>query len=175
MILRYIKLKGLLKTYLAFKILKPKLIESLGKPITIQIDALYLIMQMLRERSFFPGTLEAKHLMKCSMDQLHNAVDEFVIIMIYLVGKTTTTEAKIAPPYDMTQKSHSGLSRYASADSEIDSENRSPSAGCPYDHQEDPSIRNLWTVSTSSRHTGIAKPGYKYCANRIWLDRGGLF
>ena len=124
----YSQLKRLLRSDPVFLILKPKLIGSLGKPITIpapvtcQIDAVNLILQMLRETGFCPGAFEAKELMRCSMDQLTNAADEFVKIMVPLVGKKDKPEPKIAPTEDMTQAPRSGSSPYISADSEIHSD-----------------------------------------------------
>ena len=56
------------------------------------------------------------------MEQLKNAANEFVEIMIMLVGKANAPEDKIETPFDSLQEHAVGSPRYASDDSESESD-----------------------------------------------------
>ena len=111
-----------------FKILRPKWIGPLDKPISIpppvtsKLGAIDLILQMLNDTGFCPNAFDGDKLMGCSLEQLKNAVSEFVEVMILLVGKNTTPRDKIAIPSGSPQEHPSGSPHHASAGSEIESD-----------------------------------------------------
>ena len=124
----YSHLKTLCKIDTVFKILRPKLIGPLDKPIsipspvTIKHGTIDLILMMLNDTGFCPNALDVDYLMGFILEQLKNAVSEFVEVMTLLVGKTTTPRGKIAIPSDSSQEHLSGSPHYASADSDVESD-----------------------------------------------------
>ena len=124
----YGHLKTLLKTDPVFKILRPKLIGPLDKPISVpppgtnKVDEINLILQMLDDMGVCPNAFDGDELLSCSLEQLKNAANEFVEIMIMLVGKANAPEDKIETLSDSLQKHAVGSPRYASDDSESESD-----------------------------------------------------
>ncbi|CAI5731159.1 unnamed protein product [Peronospora destructor] len=124
----YGHLKTLLKTDPVFKILRPKLIGPLDKPISVpppgtnKVDEINLILQMLDDMGVCPNAFDGDELLSCSLEQLKNAANEFVEIMIMLVGKANAPEDKIETPFDSLQEHPAGSPRYASDDSESESD-----------------------------------------------------
>uniref|UniRef100_A0AAV1UAI4 Uncharacterized protein n=1 Tax=Peronospora matthiolae TaxID=2874970 RepID=A0AAV1UAI4_9STRA len=124
----YGHLKTLLKTDPVFKILRPKFIGPLDKPISIpppgtnKVDEINLILQMLDDMGVCPNAFHGDELLSCSLEQLKNAANEFVEIMIMLVGKANTPEDMIGTPSDSLRKHPAGSPHYASEDSESESD-----------------------------------------------------
>ena len=75
-------LKTLISSDPVLKILCPKLIGSLGGPVTAptrvtrKIDAIRSIMHLLKEAGFCPGAFEARKLMDRDLDLIVNATHE---------------------------------------------------------------------------------------------------
>uniref|UniRef100_A0AAV1VHY5 Retrotransposon gag domain-containing protein n=1 Tax=Peronospora matthiolae TaxID=2874970 RepID=A0AAV1VHY5_9STRA len=69
-----------------------------------------------------PNAFDGDELLSCSLEQLKDAVNEFVEIMIMLVGKANTPEDKIGTPSGSLRKHPAGSPRYASDDSESESD-----------------------------------------------------
>uniref|UniRef100_A0AAV1TG59 Uncharacterized protein n=1 Tax=Peronospora matthiolae TaxID=2874970 RepID=A0AAV1TG59_9STRA len=99
----YGHLKTLLKTDPVFKILRPKLM-------------------MLDDMGVCPNAFDGDELLSCSLERLKNAANEFVEIMIVLVSKANTPEDKIGTPSGSLRKHPAGSPRYASDDSESESD-----------------------------------------------------
>ena len=124
----YGHLKTLLKTDPVFKILRPKLIGPLDKPISVpppgtnKVDEINLILQMLDDMVVCPNAFDGDELLSCSLEQLKNAANEFVEIMIMLVGKANAPEDKTETPSDSLQKHAVGSPRDVSDDSESESD-----------------------------------------------------
>uniref|UniRef100_A0AAV1TZ92 BAG domain-containing protein n=1 Tax=Peronospora matthiolae TaxID=2874970 RepID=A0AAV1TZ92_9STRA len=100
----YGHLKTLLKTDPVFKILRPKLIGPLDQPISVpppgtnKVNEINLILQMLDDMGVCPNAFDGDELLSCRLKRLKNAENEFVKIMIMLVGKANTPEDKIWTP-----------------------------------------------------------------------------
>ena len=77
---------------------------------------------MLSDTGFCFNIFDVDDLMGCTLEQLKNAVSEFVEVMILLVGKTISSNAKIAIRLDSPREHLSRSPHYASADSEIESD-----------------------------------------------------
>uniref|UniRef100_A0AAV1TG46 Uncharacterized protein n=2 Tax=Peronospora matthiolae TaxID=2874970 RepID=A0AAV1TG46_9STRA len=124
----YGQLKTLLKTDPVFKILRPKLIDPLDKPISVplhgtnKVDEINVILQMLDDMGVCPDAFDGDELLSCSLERLKNAANEFVEIMIVLVSKANTPEDKIGTPSGSLWKHPAGSPRYASDDSESESD-----------------------------------------------------
>ncbi|CAI5731147.1 unnamed protein product [Peronospora destructor] len=124
----YGHLKTLLKTDPVFKILRPKLIGPLDKPISVpppgtnKVDEINLILQMLDDMGVCPNAFDGDELLSCSLEQLKNAANEFVEIMTMLVGRAHALEDKIEIPSESLQKHAVGSPRDASDDSESGSD-----------------------------------------------------
>uniref|UniRef100_A0AAV1VBW5 CCHC-type domain-containing protein n=1 Tax=Peronospora matthiolae TaxID=2874970 RepID=A0AAV1VBW5_9STRA len=124
----YGQLKTLLKTDPVFKILRPKVIGPLDKPISVplhgtnKVDEINLILQMLDDMGICPDAFDGDELLSCSLEQLKDAANEFVEIMIMMVGKANTPEDKIGTPSGSLRKHPAGSPRYASDDSESESD-----------------------------------------------------
>jgi len=122
------RLKEFLRTNPVFKILQPKLIGTLQAPrslpirVSTQIDSIRMIIQLLKEAGFVPGVFEAADLLQCSQEQLWDAAEAFVDHLIPFFEDTEIAERKIAASPDGSRDPPSGLSRYASASSEIGSD-----------------------------------------------------
>ena len=77
-------MKTLLKPDPVLKILRPKLIGPLDKPISVpppgtnKVDEINLILQMLDDMSICPNAIGGDELLCCSLEQLKNAANEFV-------------------------------------------------------------------------------------------------
>ena len=69
-----------------------------------------------------PNAFDGDELLSCSLEQLKNAANEFVEIMIMLVGKANTPEDEIGSPSDSLRKHPAGPPRYASDDSDSESD-----------------------------------------------------
>uniref|UniRef100_A0AAV1ULP1 Uncharacterized protein n=1 Tax=Peronospora matthiolae TaxID=2874970 RepID=A0AAV1ULP1_9STRA len=111
-----------------FKILRPKLIDPLDKPISVplhgtnKVDEINVILQMLDDMGVCPDAFDGDELLSCSLERLKNAANEFVEIMIVLVSKANTPEDKIGTPSGSLCKHPAGSPRYASDDSESESD-----------------------------------------------------
>ena len=109
----YSYLKTLLKTDPVLKILRPKMVGPLNKPISIpspatsKLGTIDLILQMLNDTGFCPNAFEGDNRMGCSLEQLKNAISEFVEVMILLVGKASAPRDKITVSSDRLRE-HSG-------------------------------------------------------------------
>ena len=101
---------------------------SSGKPISVpppganKVDETNIVLQMLDDMGIWPNAFDGDELMSCSLEQLKNAANAFVEIMIMLVGKANTPEDEIGSPSDSLRKHPAGSPRYASDASEGESD-----------------------------------------------------
>ena len=95
-------MKALLKTDPVLKIIRPKLIVPLDRPISVpppgtnKLDAINLILRMLDDMGFCANAFDGDDLLSCSLEQLEDARSKFVEVMMPMVGKATNREDKIA-------------------------------------------------------------------------------
>ena len=121
-------MKKLLKTDPVLKILRPKLISPLDKPIWIpspvtgNLGTIYLIVPMMNDTGFCPNAFEGDDLMGCSLKQLKNAISKFVEAIVLLVDKTSAPRDRKRCIFGFISGKPSRSHHYASADSEIESD-----------------------------------------------------
>ena len=110
------------------QILKPKLIGEFQGPIspptvtTNPLDGINEIIQLLHDAGYVAGVFDANKLLECYQDQVIHACRSLYNKLTPLTGKRESTDQTSTTIVDVPRGYHTGSSQYASADSEMESD-----------------------------------------------------
>ena len=109
-------------------ILKPKLIGEIQGPISLPkaatnaLEEISAIIQLLQDAGYVAGAFDASELLECDQDQAIHACRSLYDKLIPLTGKYESTDQAVATIADTPREQHTGSSQYASAESEMESD-----------------------------------------------------
>ena len=121
-------LNSLLSSDPVLKVLRPKLIGSLLGPVSAPertsntLDAIRRLIQLLQDAGFTPGAFDAQELLDCDQDQINTASKSLFEKLIPLTDIADVKEQAIVPMENIAHDYHTGSSQYASAESEVNSD-----------------------------------------------------
>ena len=114
------------------RILKPTLIGSLTVPVSSpvtpsnQLEAIRSLMKLLEDAGYIAGSFDAQLLMECHHDQVIRAGKSLFEKLIPLTGECDCEDQAAPPDQSAPRGYHTGSSQYASAESEVESEDSIP-------------------------------------------------
>ena len=126
------ELKKLLSSDPVLKILKPTLIGSLTGPVSApvtpsnQLEAIRSLMKLLEDAGYIAGSFDAQLLLECHHDQVIRAGKSLFEKLIPLTGECDCEDQAAPPGQSAPRGYHTGSSQYASAESEVESEDSIP-------------------------------------------------
>ena len=126
--LHWKSLTNLLSGDPVLKILKPKLIGEIQGPIsppkmaTNAVEGISATIQLLQEAGYVAGAFDTNELLECDQDQVIHACRSLYDKLIPLTGKHKVTDQTAASTADAPREYHTGSSQYASAESEVESD-----------------------------------------------------
>uniref|UniRef100_A0AAV1T608 Uncharacterized protein n=1 Tax=Peronospora matthiolae TaxID=2874970 RepID=A0AAV1T608_9STRA len=121
-------LENLLSNDPVLKILKPKRIGKIRGPIsplkaaTNPLDKINAIVKLLHDFKYVAGVFDVKKLLRCNQDQVVHACQSLYDKLIPLTGRYEPTHQDFNAIADVPRGNHTGSSQYASAQSEMESE-----------------------------------------------------
>uniref|UniRef100_A0AAV1VBJ4 Uncharacterized protein n=1 Tax=Peronospora matthiolae TaxID=2874970 RepID=A0AAV1VBJ4_9STRA len=121
-------LKNLLSSDPVLQILKPKLIGEIQGPIsppkvtTNPLDGINAIIQLLHDAGYVAGVFDANKLLECDQDQVIHTCRLLYNKLAPLTGKCEPNDQAAAAIADTPRGYHTGSSQYASAESEMESD-----------------------------------------------------
>ena len=121
-------LRNLLSSDPVLQILNPKLIGEIQSPIspltvtTNPLDGINAIIQLPHDAEYVAEVFDANKLLECDQDQVIHACRSLYNKLNPLKGKCESTNQATTTIADVPRGYHTGSSQYASADSEMESD-----------------------------------------------------
>ena len=121
-------LKNLLSSDPVLRTLNSKLIGEIQglifrtKVATNAVEGISAIIQLLQDAGYVAGAFDANGLLECDQDQVIHACRYLCDKLILLMGKCEVTDQAVATTDDAPREYHTGSSQYASAESEMESD-----------------------------------------------------
>ena len=121
-------LRNLLLSDPMLNVLKPKLIGEIRGPIALPkastnaLEGINAIIQLLQDARYVAGAFDASELLECDQDEVIHACRSLYDKLIPLTGKYEPMDQEVATIADTPREQHTGSSQYASAESEMESD-----------------------------------------------------
>lgn len=92
---------------------------SASTPVNNKLGAVQGLIQLLTDAGYTPGAFDAQELLDCDLDQVIRATVGLFNTLIPLVGQKNLVDRPITQFTDSPKGYHTGSSHYASAESEL--------------------------------------------------------